>query len=193
MRGSMSNICQCPKHVINSDCCFYFYFYFFFWILCVCVCVCVFATLTHSKQTHTDTYMSIHKQNKKHPKKQKNMARNVICNMYRAELNLTATYFKYYALGGSAFGWNDVGSPDMCVYAGGTYCYTPLLDNGAVTFEHGCCLPGVCTGLVFFFVSFFCLLFFLSDFLFFVAWLFELFTNVTWLFVFCVCARIREH
>ena len=66
--------------------------------------------------------------------------------MHRADLNLTATYFKYYALSGSAFGWNDVGSPDMCAYAEGSYCYTPLFDDGELAFEHGCCLPGVCKG-----------------------------------------------
>ena len=85
------------------------------------------------------------------PKKTKKNKKcgNMLCDVFdSAELNLTATYFKYYALGGSAFGWNDVGSPDMCVYAQGTYCYTPLLTDGAIAFEHGCCLPGVCKGKI---------------------------------------------
>eukprot|EP01083_Nonionella_stella_P053191 140792_1 len=57
----------------------------------------------------------------------------------------------WYQMGGGPVGWYDTGNPDMCRYMDGTYCYTPMKQAGGGLFnlnlqEHGCCVPGSCTG-----------------------------------------------
>ena len=52
---------------------------------------------------------------------------------------------KWYAVSGTPISWYDVGNAAMCRYFEGTYCYTPAHSRGA-TIQHGCCVPGSCTG-----------------------------------------------
>lgn len=75
------------------------------------------------------------------------------CNIYLnifAISNLSLAeffqYYVYYSASSPPFGYQTDGNADLCVYYYGTYCYTPVVISGGVAFEHGCCVPGNCTG-----------------------------------------------
>ena len=53
-----------------------------------------------------------------------------------------------YSVSSSSLRWFDVGNPDQCLFFGGTYCATPAVGKTRdyVVMQHGCCVPGTCSG-----------------------------------------------
>ncbi len=77
----------------------------------------------------------------------------VYYNSIPAIMSLTGDKLEYfvtlYAMGGNPVGYSDVGNPDMCQFAGGTYCSLPAIKDTAnknAYLYHACCVPGSCSG-----------------------------------------------